>query len=186
MAFPVQIKAVFLDRDGVVNEICKHPELKDKNGKICEDPLSLKEFKIKKGVIESVNELKKSGYEVIIASNQPGLVKGFYKKELLDEINRYIMEKIGIKHIHYCLHYPDYYGECECRKPKPGLIVKASREWFIDLNKSFVVGYREEDMIAGRKAGCRTVLLDENDEKRDIKADFRIKDLKGLIGIIKS
>jgi len=186
MAFPTQIKAVFLDRDGVINEICKHPELKDRNGKICEDPLSLKEFKIKKGVIEAVNEFKKLGYDVVIVSNQPGLIKGFYKKELLDEITNYMKRILGIKHVNYCLHHPDYYGECECRKPKPGLIVKSSREWFIDLSKSFVVGDQESDIIAGRKAGCKTILLDENNEKKDINADFRIIDLKELINIIRN
>ena len=186
MAFPVQIKAVFLDRDGVINEICEHPELRDKNGNICKDPLSLKEFKIKKGVKEAIDELKKLGYDVVIVSNQPGFIKGFYKKELLDEINNCIKEKLGIKHINYCLHHPDYYGECECRKPKHGLIVKSSREWFIDLKNSFVVGNNEIDIEAGRKAGCKTVLIDEKEESKKTNANFKIRYLMELTDIIKS
>ena len=152
-------KAIFLDRDGVINEIIEHPELKDIKGKICKDPLNIKEFKIKKGIKKTIQNLKGVGYKIIIISNQPGLAKGFYKKEVLEQINKLIKKELNINHIYYCLHHPDYTGECTCRKPKPGLLLKAAKEQNINLNDSIMIGDQEKDIIAGKSAGCKTHLV---------------------------
>ncbi len=155
-------KAIFLDRDGVINKIVKHPELKDIKGNICLDPLKIKEFKIIDGVKKAIKDFRKLGYELIIISNQPGLIKGFYKKELLEKINKKIKKELGIEHIYYCLHHPDYTGNCECRKPKPGLILKSAKELNIDLKNSYMVGDQEKDIVAGKKVGCKTVWIRKN------------------------
>ena len=152
-------KAIFLDRDGVINKIIKHPELKDIKGKICKDPLNIKEFKILQGIRELIKKFRDKGYKIIIISNQPGLVKGFYKKEVLQQINKVIKKELKINHIYYCLHHPDYTGDCNCRKPKPGLLLKAAKELNIDLNKSIMIGDQKKDIIAGKSAGCKTYLI---------------------------
>ena len=152
-------KAIFLDRDGVINEIIEHPELRDIKEKICKDPLNIKEFKIIPGIKKTIQKFRYAGYKIIIVSNQPGLAKGFYKKELLDQINKLIKKELNIDHIYYCLHHPDYTGECNCRKPKPGLLLKAAKELNINLNGSIMIGDQEKDIIAGKSAGCKTHLV---------------------------
>jgi len=167
-------KGVFLDRDGVINKIIIHSNLKDKIGKTCKDPLNLEEFIILPKVKEAINNFKKNKYELIIVSNQPGLVKGFYKKEVLDEITKFIKESLRIKYIYYCLDHPLYNGDCDCRKPKPGLLLKAARELKINLNQSILIGDQETDIEAGIKAGCKTILISKTKNKR---ADFTAKNL---------
>lgn len=178
----IKNKAIFLDRDGVINKICYHPELKDVKKKICKDPLNIEEFNIVLGVQEAIEKFKKSGYKVVIISNQPGLIKGFYQKELLDSINKLIREKLNLKHIYYCLHHPDYTGDCSCRKPKPGLLLKAAQELNINLKESFMVGDQESDIIAGKEAGCKTVYIGE----KNVQSTYTIRKINDLLEILNS
>lgn len=157
------IKAVFLDRDGVINRMPEHPEIIDNKGKICKDPLTLEEYKgcVYPNVKGLINEIKKAGYEIVIVSNQGSIAKGFVSMQVLDKIKDYIKEEFGINHQYYCVHHPDYTGNCECRKPKPGLLLKAAKELGIDLNRSYFIGDSDTDMEAGKLAGCKTIKVEK-------------------------
>lgn len=165
------IKAIFLDRDGVINSKPNHPEIKDNKGKICRDALSLDEYK--KNIYPStkrlINKLKNAGYEIIIISNQGAIAKGFYTQEILNNINNYIKKSLGITHQYYCLHHPDYTGECNCRKPKPDLILNAAKELNINLKESYVIGDSDSDVIAGKNAGCKTIKIESGRLKDAVK-----------------
>lgn len=165
------IKAVFLDRDGIINKRPKHPELKDKNGKICKDALSLEEYKtcIYPNIEGTINEIKTLGYQIIVISNQGAIAKGFYSKKVLEQIKNYLKLEFGLKHQYYCLHHPSYTGSCDCRKPKPGLILKAAKDFGIDLEKSYMVGDSDIDIQAGKAAGCKTIKIKPGHLKDAIK-----------------
>ncbi len=160
-------KVVFLDRDGVVN---RKPEGADyvKNWG---------EFDFIPGVVESIKLLKEHGFKIIIITNQPGIARGVMTKEALDEIHRRMQAEVnnGIDAIYACIHGWD--DGCECRKPKPGLLLDASDDFRIDLTKSYFVGDDKRDMIAGNAAGCRTILVGPENKDIAINDCTRCKDL---------
>jgi len=150
-------KAVFLDRDGVIN--------KEKNF-----VTSWEEFEFIDGIFENIKKLNKAGFLVIVVTNQSGISRGFYTEETLKEIHDKmikIMENNGahIDDIFYCPHYDD---NCSCRKPNPGMILEAAKKYNIDLSKSWVVGDSERDIEAGRRAGCKTILVKVNTNIKDV------------------
>lgn len=179
-------RCIFLDRDGVINKVCKHPELVDIKNKICTGPLSLDEFRLFPKVKDAVLKFKNLGYKVIVVSNQPGLVKGFYKENVLEEINNFLKSELGIDKVYYCLHHPDYSGKCDCRKPEPGLLLKAAKELSIDLNKSYMVGDSESDILAGKRADCKTVLISKDSKSIKIQPDFVFKSLIEFANFLKT
>jgi D,D-heptose 1,7-bisphosphate phosphatase len=152
-------KAIFLDRDGVINE-----ERKDyvKN---------LNEFKIINGSLDAIKYIKQKKYLVVIITNQSAVNRGFMSIKKLNEIHDFLEERIleldiSIDGIYFCPHTPQ--ENCGCRKPKPGLILKAAEELKIDLKKSFMVGDSEKDIKAAENAGCKGILLRENQKLIDI------------------
>ena len=150
-------KAVFLDRDGVIN--------KEKNF-----VTSWEEFEFIDGIFENIKKLNKAGFLVIVVTNQSGISRGFYTEETLKEIHDKmlkIMENNGahIDDIFYCPHYDD---NCSCRKPNPGMILEAAKKYNIDLSKSWVIGDSERDIEAGRRAGCKTILVKVNTNIKDV------------------
>jgi len=197
---PKKKKAVILDRDGVINEMVYNPEF----GTI-DSPLNPEEFKLLPGVAKANKLFKKIGFLVIIASNQPAVAKGKMGLELLAEIDKKMKRELAkggahLDGIYYCLHHPDasqvkvkkYLKNCNCRKPKPGLILKAVKELNIDLSKSYMIGDGLTDIEAGKRAGCKTIFLGnlknywcEAMEKRKIKPDFVAKNLLEAVKIIK-
>ena len=157
-------KAVFLDRDGVVNELVYFPE----HG-IIDSPSIAGQFRLCRGVPEAIKNFQRAGYKVIIASNQPGIAKGHI---LLNDFKRIrntmktqlAQEDVVLDGEYYCLHHPQakierYRIDCACRKPKPGLIVNAARDLDIDIAESWFIGDNLTDMQAGRNAGCHTLLI---------------------------
>lgn len=162
--------AIFLDRDGVLNKEVNY----------LSDP---KDFQLLDGIIEALKIFKKKGYLLIIVTNQSGIAKGYFTEETLTAIH-YKMEKILKNHeiflddIIYCPHHPKFTGECDCRKPKPGMIFQARDKHNIDLDKSFMVGDTLKDIEAGKNAGCKTVLvltgygLKEQEKINKIKPDL--------------
>lgn len=168
-------KAIFLDRDGVINRSPEHPEITDRKGKICKDALSLEEYKgcIYPNVKDSIQNLKNAGYEIVIISNQGAIAKGFYPETLLEEIKDHLKEELGLEHQYYCVHHPEYTGDCECRKPKPGLILKAAEDLDIDLNESYMIGDNISDVEAGEAAGCKTIKIEPGHLEDAIKIIIR-------------
>jgi D-glycero-D-manno-heptose 1,7-bisphosphate phosphatase len=144
-------RAIFLDRDGVLNRAIvvqgrPHP------------PVTLAELELLPGVVEACEQLRKAGYLLIVVTNQPDVARGIQRKEVVEAINETLLSKLPIDDIRVCYH--DDQDQCVCRKPLPGLLVQAAREWQIDLSGSYMVGDRWKDIEAGGNAGCKTILID--------------------------
>ena len=148
-------KVVFLDRDGVINKKAAKADYVKK----------WEEFEFLPGAIEGVKLLNEKGYQVFIATNQPGIARGIMTKKDLEVIHQkmeQILEKQGAKlaGIYCCIHGWD--EGCECRKPKSGLLFQAARENNLDLTKTIFIGDDERDIQAGETAGCKTILINKN------------------------
>ncbi len=128
--------AVFLDRDGVINQEIGYIS-------------SYESMYIFPFIEEAITLIRKKGYKCIVITNQSGIERGIIKEESLLEMNRKLISRLGLDDIYYC---PHYITECSCRKPKPGMILKAAEEHDIDLYKSFLVGDTYKDILAGKKA----------------------------------
>lgn len=173
-------KAVFLDRDGVINEMVYHKEFG-----ILDSPANPDEFKLMPEAGESVARLNRAGFKVIVVSNQPGIAKGKYTLKILKEINKKMIRELknfGAKldGIYYCLHHPQakkkkYKIICNCRKPKPELVFKAAREFEVDLPSSYMIGDGIIDIEAGRASGVKTILL--ANPKLDLMSFLKEKDV---------
>jgi len=151
-------KAVFLDRDGTVNEEVHY--LSDS-----------KDLKLLPRVAEAIKMFNDAEYKVIIITNQSAIAKGFLTIEKLNEIHEKLLTLLNkkgakIDAIYYCPHHPN--EGCMCRKPKPGLLLKASKEHNIDLNRSYMVGDKLTDIEAGKRAGCKTILVKTGYGKEEI------------------
>ena len=157
-------RAVFLDRDGVINRYVCNPEL----GTV-DSPANPGEFELLPGVREAVAAFNALDLPVIVVSNQPGVAKGRFTSQLLDSINEEMRAQLAwggarLDAVLYCRHHPDavipeYRAECDCRKPKPGLLLRAARERNLDLAECFFIGDDVPDILAGRAAGVSTLLL---------------------------
>ena len=147
-------KAVFLDRDGVINE------------KRNDHVKNIDEFKIFSGVGDAIKLLRDKGYLVIIITNQSAIGRKIISEKTLDEIHTELKNYLNqhdtyVDSIYYCPHTPE--ENCNCRKPKPGLLIKATSDFDIDLEKSYFIGDSESDLNAAKEARCKGILL-ENDQ----------------------
>ncbi len=142
-------KAVFLDRDGVINDI-----IYELDGKLM-SPATLEQLHILPHVREGLAALNKKGYLLFIITNQPGLSMGYICPDALIKINNYLLEDLSIDGIYVCPHHPKNDGECDCRKPNPNLILKASRDHDIDLKQSYMIGDNLSDIACGQAAGVK-------------------------------
>lgn len=172
-------KAIFLDRDGTINKYVGFLRNED-------------ELELLPGACDAIREINDSGYLAIVVTNQPVIARGEVTIEQLALIHAKLETLLGeggayVDGIYYCPHHPDkgFEGEvpelkidCECRKPKPGLLIKASNDFNIDLASSWMVGDSESDVKAGLAAGCRTVLLNEKTSLLDAVESILHKDLK--------
>lgn len=149
-------RAVFLDRDGVINQTIF------RMGKP-RAPYTLEEFSFLPGVPEAVSFLREEGFELIIVTNQPDVARGWVSREAVDLVNSFVSETLGISDVRACFHTE--HDRCECRKPNPGMLLEAAAEHDIDLESSFMVGDRGSDVEAGKRAGCRTVLISNSAEE---------------------
>lgn len=165
-------KAVFLDRDGVINKTLL------KMGKQ-RAPYTLEEFAFIEGVEEAVLKLKAHGFTLIVVTNQPDVSRGWVTREAVDLVNDYIQQVLKLDDMVACFHTND--DNCDCRKPKPGMLTSSAAKWQIDLKKSFMVGDRTSDIEAGEQAGCKTVLVGDNEEGVGNKADHTSKTLLSAV-----
>ncbi|HTV61046.1 MAG TPA: HAD family hydrolase [Verrucomicrobiae bacterium] len=171
-------RAVFLDRDGVINRALEREEKPY-------PPRNLSEFEILPEVPEACARLKAAGFSLIIATNQPDVGRGTMEKSVVEEIHAHLMSQLPIDRVEVCYHAGKGVSECDCRKPKPGMLLKAARELNIDLAKSWMVGDRWRDVDCGHNAGCKTILIDRGyAEELKQRPDFRAKDLMGAAEII--
>ena len=156
-------RAIFLDRDGTINRYVGF--LRD-----------IEQFELLPGAAEAIRRINASGYLAIVVTNQPVIARGEVTREQLREIHDKMETLLGregayVDAIYYCPHHPHrgYPGEvaelkidCDCRKPKPGLLLQAAEDYNIDLTKSWMIGDSQSDMQAGEAAGCKTALVDGN------------------------
>lgn len=183
-------KAVFLDRDGVLNEQIDRIIKKE-------------DMKVYSFSAEAVRMINNSDFLAIVATNQPLIAKGFLTEKGLEEIHKKLETELGMRGakidaIYYCPHHPEkgFEGEvpelkikCKCRKPGTSLILKAKKDLNIDLKKSFFIGDRTTDILAGKRAGCKTILVETGlagkDGKVSVKPDFSAKNLLEAVKIIR-
>lgn len=142
--------AIFLDRDGVLIRATV------RNG-VPHPPGCADEMEILPGVPQALRRLGDSGYRLIVVTNQPDVARGTQKRTEVERINAALQSALPIEAIYVCYH--DNADRCVCRKPAPGLLLQAARECGIDLRSSFMVGDRWSDVVAGERAGCRTLLI---------------------------
>jgi D-glycero-D-manno-heptose 1,7-bisphosphate phosphatase len=154
-------KAIFIDKDGTLIEDVPYNCDPDK-------------IRLCSGVREGLRILKECGYKLIVISNQSGVALGYFVESDLDHVVRKIQSEllsagVTIDDFYFCYHHPQgvverYAIGCDCRKPKPGLIFNAARKHFINLNSSWMVGDILNDVEAGNRAGCKTILIDNGNE----------------------
>lgn len=161
-------KAVFLDRDGVINKTIV------KMGKP-RAPYSMEEFAFIEGVEEAVEKLKAEGYLTIVVTNQPDVARGWVGMEQVELVNNYVQNTLQVNDVMSCFHTNE--DNCECRKPRPGMILTAAKKWNIDLTQSFMVGDRLSDVEAGQKAGCLSILVGAGDGASEITPDHQCENL---------
>ena len=173
---PVTRRAVFLDRDGVLNKAVVRA------GKPY-PPANAAEMELVPAAAESLARLKRAGFDLVVVSNQPDVARGTTPRAVVEEINARLGRELPIDEFRVCYH--DSGDGCDCRKPKPGLLLAAARERGIDCSASFMVGDRWRDVDAGRAAGCTTVFIDYHyDERRPSAADQTVGSLSEAVDTI--
>lgn len=143
-------KALFVDRDGVINVEKNYVH-------------TIEEFEFIPEIFSILKKYQDEGFLIIVVSNQAGVARNYYTEKEVDNVNHWMVDKlkekgIAIREVYYCPHHPDFTGDCECRKPKPGMILKALEKYNIDPEKSVLIGDKESDIQAGRNAGIGTNL----------------------------
>jgi len=170
-------KAVFLDRDGVINEDKGYVH-------------KIKDFFIYPEVFPALRKLQESGFKLIVITNQSGIAVGYYTEEDFHNITKYMLnllekEDIKIEKVYYCPHHPEgiipeLKMKCNCRKPESGMIKQAIKEFDIDPSNSFLIGDKETDIMAGHKEGIKSILVKTGQGMKyvkDTKADFVAKNI---------
>lgn len=175
-------KAIFLDRDGTINKYVGYLRTPE-------------QFELLDGVGEVIRKINLSGYLAIVVTNQPVIARGDVTVDGLQQIHNKMETMLGkegayLDGVYYCPHHPDkgFAGEveelkivCECRKPKAGLLLQAAKDFNIDLSQSWMIGDSENDVLAGRNAGCKTALIGETDYGQNLQATSLLDFVKEIL-----
>lgn len=163
-------KAIFLDRDGVLNQAIV------RNGKPY-SPKTAEELIIPEDILPALQILKAAGYLLICVTNQPDVARGANRKENIEAIHSKLMSVLPLDDVLVCYH--DDNDHCSCRKPLPGLLLQAAKDYDVDLKNSVMIGDRWKDIEAGQKAQCQTIWIDQHYEEPAPKepADFIAKNM---------
>lgn len=155
-------RAAFLDRDGVMVEILRDPELG-----VLYTAFHPDQLRASNGAAEAIRRLRSMAYECIVVTNQPGPAKGHFPLAQIERMNARLREMFALDAVYACPHHPEggpggdpaLVRSCDCRKPRPGMLHQAARERGIDLARSVMIGDSLDDVRAGKAAGVRTVLI---------------------------
>lgn len=175
-------KAIFLDRDGTINKYVGYLRTPE-------------QFELLEGAGEAIRKINLSGYLAIVVTNQPVIARGEVTVDGLQQIHNKMETMLGkegayLDGVYYCPHHPDkgFAGEveelkivCECRKPKAGLLLKAAKDFNIDLSQSWMIGDSENDVLAGRNAGCKTALIGETDYGQNLQVTSLLDFVKEIL-----
>ncbi len=167
-------KALFLDRDGVIN-IEKNYLHK------------VEDFEFIDGIFELCKVAKSKDYEIFVVTNQSGIARAYYNEDDFSILTSWMIKEfkkngIDIVKVYYCPHHPDISGECECRKPKPGMILKAKNEFNLDLKNSILVGDSQRDIDSAYRAGLnKAFLFDQNSKTKNSNATKIVSSLSEII-----
>lgn len=189
-------RAVFLDRDGTLDAMVYNPDFG-----LVDSPANPDEFNLLPGAGEAVRRINQMGLLAIVVSNQPGVAKGKFTLSLLEATTRKMHQALAeagarLDGVYYCLHHPDalleeYRLACDCRKPRPGLLLKAAREWNIALKNSYLVGDGITDLCAGRAVGCTTLFINgrkcyicDDLARQEVEPDYWVGDLMEAVDVI--
>jgi D-glycero-D-manno-heptose 1,7-bisphosphate phosphatase len=192
------MKAVFLDRDGVINSLVYHED-----AGVIDSPFKASQFKLLPRVPEAIRLLNDMGLKVAVVSNQPGIAKGHLKRETMKTFERRMLSGIRmaggrIDGTYYCLHHPEakvrmLRQRCHCRKPEIGLLEQAAEELRVSLKECYLIGDGIPDLLAGTRAGCRTIFIGrwkceicQFTEAPDVHPAFVAKDLWEAAQLIRS
>jgi D-glycero-D-manno-heptose 1,7-bisphosphate phosphatase len=156
-------RAVFLDRDGVLNRNVFYADTH-----AWESPRSPEAVELTPGIAAAVGSLKIAGYQLILVSNQPNAAKGKCSREALDQVHARVISLLSAEGVmldaqFLCFHHPEHTGLCACRKPSPFFLLEAAATFGIDLEQSWMIGDRPTDVQCGRAAGTRTVWIDNGE-----------------------
>lgn len=166
--------AVFLDRDGVINESVM------RDGTPC-PPISLAEARLVDDVGNSLARLKKAGFLLLVVTNQPDVRRGAASRKEVETIHEWLARQLPLDGFFVCYH--DDSDNCQCRKPRPGLLLEAAATHDVDIANSFLIGDRWRDVDAGAAAGCRTILIDHgyNEPRPRSEPDTRVQSLQEAV-----
>lgn len=169
------VRAVFLDRDGVINI--------NKPGYV----YRIEDFKFTPFAIQALQKLSKTDFKIIIITNQSGIARGYFTEKDLAKLHQWLLsifkdKGIRIDKIYYCPHHPKQ--NCSCRKPKSGMIEKAAKDFGINLSKSWIIGDREKDILAGKEVNLRTILMGKQVNKMKTQPHYQVENLSEAVEII--
>jgi D-glycero-D-manno-heptose 1,7-bisphosphate phosphatase len=171
----IKNKAVFLDRDGVLNKakvVLNKPY----------PPSNLEEMEILPGVHEGIELLRHAGFKLIVITNQPDVSRGTADINLVNTMNNYILSELGIDEIKCCFH--DDSDNCSCRKPKAGMIYEAEKKWNLDLTLSYLIGDRWRDIETAKNTDITTILIDNQYDEKKVNANFECNNFEEAVNFI--
>lgn len=176
----VKKPAVFLDRDGVLNK---------EKSYVC----SADELEIFSYARDCVTGIRQKGYYAIVITNQSGVARGLFTEQQLEQINNKLIWATGVDAVYYCPHHPEgiiqrYRQVCNCRKPDTGMIEQACKDYRIDLENSYLVGDRAGDILTGKRAGIKSILLQSGygtaGLEQDVEPDYVYEDLRDVVSML--
>ena len=191
-------RAVFLDRDGVINALIYHSD----HG-IVDSPFTVRQFSVLPRVPQAIRLLNDLGFRVVVTSNQPGIAKRHFEGDLLEKFENKLRRALAsagarIDAVYYCLHHPDasvkkYRMHCNCRKPAAGMLFQAADDLGLSLRDSYMIGDGLTDIEAGNAAGCQTIFIgrwkceyERFIRPADLRPSFVVKDLWEAASLIES
>lgn len=190
-------RAVFLDRDGVINALVFHED-----AGVTDSPMNERQFKLLPRVPQAIRLLNEAGFLVIVVSNQPAVARGRLSMETLNRVEHQLEVELAragarIDAAYYCVHHPaapilKWRKNCACRKPGIGMLKKASRRFSLSLQDCYMVGDNSSDIIAGQRAGCKTIFVGRRmcdrcplEKGESTRPDFAARDLWNAARIIR-